>query len=148
MRTRATIALLFAVVTVPVSAQKPDGPGPCGPSQPEVQQELADFLSAPDLAGVRQRMGLAGALPSELTQLGTTPAESSACARLRAALPSALRVTGASAPSTAAFFRVGNMFLVAVRARPINAKNPTAPGPDQTLSFTEAFEYMGGYAVR
>lgn len=141
-------AFLAMVFAASATAQAPPQARPCGPSAPEQLEEAIDLLASPDFQSTRARLGLEGADPQDVEQLGDHPRESAICARLRATLPQGVRVEGAQAPSRASYFRTGDFFVVTIRARPISEQHPVAPGPDQTFVFSPDFVLLGGFALR
>jgi hypothetical protein len=147
MRRKSSWALIVAgmMAAAPVTAQgPPEGRGPCGVPDADARADIVKIMTSPEYAATRVRMQLTGLAADDLVELGGNRRDTLVCARLRATLPSGIRVEGAHAPMAATMYRAGDRYVVAIRATPILEPNPKPRGEDQTISYTLDFEPIWG----
>ena len=139
------VAAIAMIVGGPVAAQaRPVGQGPCGVPDAGARADIIHIMTSPVYASARERMQLTGLSPDDLVELGGSSRDAPVCARLRATLNPGIGVEGAHAPMAATMYRVGDRYIVAIRATPMSEPNPVFRGPDQTISYTLDFEPIFG----
>lgn len=115
--------------------------GPCGEGNDVVTQQITRWLTEPEFDWVREELGVEGLNASALRMLGV--GDQATCARLRRELPKEIKIQGGQASQYAVFFQIGDRYLVALRARPIDDRRPSMPPPDQTVGFDPDFNIVG-----
>lgn len=114
MRIGSWVLTVAGIMVAPsVAAQgPPEGRGPCGTPDVDARADIIVILTSPEYASTRGHMQLTGLTADDLVELGSERGDTQVCARLRATLPSGIRVEGAHAPMAATMYRVGGKSVV------------------------------------